>query len=247
MKHIYWLGVVLVVSLGVYFSTHMTVSPESISKVKFAQYSLPEEFGKVIFEELQGEIKSAPLIFLGVTPNKIEDLELWRGFLESNQKPGEKYDVIVVEAMLPSVEIFQNGLHLPVKEDMPRLAEGIKKARKQGLRVAVIAPHIYTSQLIKSNPVDRLKQEFQIQGVSLTVTKFPTTRNEESTFQPACIDSGAQDIAGTSNLGCMIRNMARKTYKNLAADKKKPEPKKYSGLMDQITQQDYLILFNKSY
>lgn len=240
MKYIYWLGAVAVIALGVYFSTQMSVKPQSISKLEFSQFLTPEEFGKTIFETLRREIKAAPVLVLGVTPNQIEDLELWRGFLEANQEKDSKYDVIVVESMLPYVEIFNSGMHLQTKEEMPRLVEGINKARAQGLRVAIIVPNIYASQLIKENPVDRLKEEFKIAVTSLTVSKFPLTRDQEASFSPSCPTGGATDPAGTSALGCMIRDVSRKTYR------KKFEANKYSGFMEQTGAKDFLILFNRN-
>lgn len=240
MKYLYWLAAAFVIAVGIYFSTQFSVQPQSISKISFAQVSTPEDFGKQVFEHLHEEVKKAPVVVLGVTPNQIEDLELWRGFFEANQAPDSKYDVIVVESMLPYVEIFNNGMHLQVKDEMPRLVEGIQKARAQGLRVAVIVPNIYSSQLISKNPVARLKEEFKIDITSFVVSKFPLTREQEEGFEPKCFDGGNVDPAGTSNLGCMIRNLARKTYR------KKIEAGKYSGLMEQTGVKDYLILFNRN-
>lgn len=240
MKYLYWLGAIAVIALGIYFSTQISVQPDTLPKIKFTQVAVPEDLGKEIAEKLEHEIQKAPIVFLGVTPNKIEDLELLRGFLEANQTPGSKYDVIVVEAQLPYVEIFNNGMHLDLKEDLPRLVEGIKKARSQNLRVAIIGPNIYSTQLVKGNPVARLKEEFKLDITSLSVSKFPLTRDQENVFEPKCIDSGEVDPSGTSAYGCMIRQMARKTYKE------KFEANKYSGLMDQTGPKDFTIIFNKN-
>ena len=240
MKYLYWLAALIVIGVGVYFSTHFSIGPETITKIKFAQFSSPEELGKKVFEDLKAEVKAAPIVILGVTPNKIEDLELWRGFFEANQEKDSKYDVIVVESMLPYVEIFNTAMHVPVKEEMDRLVEGIRKAREQNLRVAVIVPSIYSSQLIKSNPVERLKEEYKLDVTSLTVAKFPVTRDQERTFEPKCIDSGEVDPAGTSALGCMIRNTARKSFRQ------KFEAGKFTGTMEQTGAKDFLILLNRN-
>ncbi|MDG0815233.1 hypothetical protein [Bdellovibrio svalbardensis] len=240
MKYFYWLGAAAVIALGIYFSTQISVKPQSLSKLELTQVAVPEDLGKLVFENLRREVKAAPVLMLGVTPNQIEDLELWRGFLEANQEQGSKYDLIVVESMLPYVEIFNNGMHLQVKDEMPRMVEGINKALAQGLRVVIIVPSIYASQLIKSNPVSRLKEEFKVDVTSMSVSKFPLTREQEASFDPACSAGGAVDPAGTSALGCMVRDIARKTYR------KKFEANKYSGLLEQTGAKDYLILFNRN-
>lgn len=244
MKYLYWLGAVAVIGVGIYFSMNISVQPQAVSKIQFSQFSSPEEFGKVVFEKLRLEVREAPLVLLGVTPNMIEDMEFWRGFLESNQEKGYKYDVIVVEPLLPYVELFDSNMRIDIKDEMRRFVEGVKKARAEGLRVAVIVPNIYSSQLIAKNPVDRLKMEFQLDVTSFSVTKFPLTSQQEQTFEPRCImdvDGNKEpDPAGTGSFGCMVLTIARKTYR------KKFEENKYSGLVEQVGPKDYMILLNRN-
>jgi len=240
MKYFYWICATAVLALGIFFATQFSIEPQSIPKIKFSQVHTPEELGKGVFERLRLEIKEAPIVLLGVTPNQIEDMELWRGFFEANQEPGSKYDVIVVEPMLPYVELFSSNMRIDIKEEMPRFVEGVKKAREQGLRVAVIVPNIYSSQLLKKNPANRLKEEYKLDIVSFSVVKFPVTREQEAAFDPPCVFEEGKDMAGTGALGCMIRNIARKTYR------KKFEDNKYSGMMEQTGAKDYLILLNRN-
>lgn len=240
MKYLYWLGAAIVLALGIYLSMQVSVQQQSISKIQFSQYSNAEEFGKEAFEKLKLEVRESPVVLLGVTPNKIEDMEFWRGFLEANQEKGLKYDVIVVEPMLPYVELFDSNMRIDIKEEMLRFVEGIKKAREEGLRVAAIVPNIYSSQLIKKNPVSRLIEEYKLDVTSFSVTKFPVTVEQEESFDPKCVFEEGKDIAGTGGFGCMIISVAKKTYR------KKFEDNKYSGLMEQVGPKDYLILLNRN-
>lgn len=240
MKYTYWIGAIIVLGLGIYLSTAIQVHPETHTKVKFSQVSTPEEFGQTVLAQLNQEIKTAPVVLLGVTPNRIEDVELWRGFLNANQQPGMKYDVVIVEPNLPYVELFEASLRVDIKNEMGRFVEGLNKARAEGLRVAVVVPNIYSSQLLLKNPVARLISEFKLNVLSLTVSKFPVTREQEAAFEPACIIEEGKDREGTGPLGCAIQNMARKTYRQ------KLEPNKLSGMMDQVNPNDFLILFNRN-
>lgn len=240
MKHLYWIGAVAIIALGLYFTMNFSVGPEAIPKIPFTQVSTPEDMGKEILAKLHDEIKNAPVAVLGVTPNKIEDMELWKGFIEANQEVGMKYDVIIVEPMLPYVELFREGVYIAMKDEMSRLVEGINKARSQGLRVAVIVPNIYASQLLDQNPVAKLKADYKLDVTSFAVSTFPVTRGQEQSFEPKCIDSGEVDPAGTSKFGCVVRNAARRTYR------KKLEPNKYSSLVEQLGPKDYLIIFNRN-
>lgn len=240
MKYLYWISAVAVIALGIFFAVNFSIQPQSIPKIKFSQVSTPEELGKGIYERLRLEVKAAPVVLLGVTPNKIEDMELWRGFFEANQEKGSKYDVIVVEPMLPYVELFDSNMRIDIKEEMPRFVDGVKKALSEGLRVAVIVPNVYSSQLLKKNPANRLKDEFKLDVVSFTVSKFPVTREQEEVFDPKCEMDEGRDLAGTGAFGCMVQNIARKTYR------KKFEDNKYSGMMEQTGAKDYLILLNRN-
>lgn len=240
MKYLYWLGAAFVIALGIYLSMQVSVQPKSTSKIQFSQFSTAEEFGKVVFEKLKSDVKSAPVVLLGVTPNKIEDMEFWRGFLEANQEKGLRYDVVVVEPLLPYVELFNSSMRIDIKEEMPRFVEGINKARAEGLRVAVIVPNIYSSQLITKNPASRLKEEFKLDVVSFSVTKFPVTLEQEESFDPRCVFEEGKDFAGTGELGCVILSIAKKTYR------KKFEDNKYSGLMEQTGPKDFIILLNRN-
>ncbi|MEK2689119.1 hypothetical protein [Bdellovibrio sp. GT3] len=240
MKHLYWIVAVALIALGIFAMSKLNVGPETETKIGFTHVSQPEDMGALVFENLQAQLKAAPVIVLGVTPNKIEEMELVKGFIEKSQEAGSKYDLVIVEPMLPYVELFREAVYIPIKDEMPRLVEGIKKAQSEGLRVAVIVPNIYSSQLLEANPVWKLKNEYQLDVTSLSVSTYPVTREQEQHFEPKCFDGGAVDPAGTSAFGCMVRNTARRTYH------KKLEPNKFATLLEQTGPKDYLILFNRN-
>lgn len=240
MKYLYWLTAAAIFALGIYLSSIINVQPQTASKIKFSQFLTAEEFGKQVFEKFKDEIKAAPILFLGVTPNQIEDMEFWRGFLEANQEKGWKYDVIVVEPMLPYVELFASDVRVDINKEMARFADGVIKARDQGLRVAVIVPNIYSAQIIKNNPVNRFMTDYSFKVLSFSVTSFPVTRQQEEEFSPKCIFEEGKDMAGTGAFGCVIQTLAKKTYRM------KFEDNKYSGLVEQMAPQDYVILLNRN-
>lgn len=240
MKYLYWVGAALVVGVGVWLTTLVNPQPVTKNIIPFAQFEAPEDLGKQIYTALQSEVKRAPIILLGVTPNQVEDMEVWRGFLQSNQEAGSKYEIVAVEPMLPYVELFESNLRFNIRDDMPRFVEGVKKALEQGLRVAVLVPNIYSSQLIASNPVERLQQSFETPILSLSIAKFPVTPQQAEVFEPACVLEQGKDPGGTGPLGCMIRKVAKKTYDKKFADNK------YSGLAEKLSPNDYLILFNRN-
>lgn len=240
MKYLYWIGVVAVLAGGLWAASFIGSQPDTVSKVEFVQVETPEQFGAQVFEKIKDKVKASPIAFFGVTPGQIEDLEMWRGFFEANQEPGSKYDVIVVEPMLPYVELFESNMRIDIKEDMARFVEGVNNARKQGLRVAVFVPTIYSTQLLKRNPADRLKSEFKLDFLSLSVVKFPVTREQEASFEPRCEHDDGRDITGTGTLGCLIQEKARRTYLL------KVEDNKYSAFFEQAAENEYLVFLNRN-
>jgi hypothetical protein len=240
MKHLYWIGVVVVIVGGIFIARSINIGPETQTLIPFSQVSTPEEMGQNIFKTLKAEVMHAPFLMLGVTPNAIEDIELWRGFLEAAESAGLKYEMIVVEPKLPYVEIFRSALYIDIKTEMRRFAEGLVAAKDKGLRAIVIVPTIYSSQLLKSNPVDRLQRDFSLPFLSLSATPFPVTKEQELSFDPKCVRGEGVDPEGTSALGCVIASLARATYR------KKFEANKLSTQLEKVGTNDYLVLLNRN-
>lgn len=240
MKYLYGVAAAAVIGLGIFFSMNFKIQERAIPKIKFSQVDTPEVLGKGVFERLRLEIQNAPVVLLGVTPGNVEDMELWRGFFEANNQPGSKYDIIVGDPRLPYLELFHEIVHMDIQEDLGRFVEGLNKAKAEGKRMAVIVPYLYASKLIKKNPANRLKDEFQIETTSFSVVKFPATREQEQSFEPKCELEAGRDLAGTGHLGCLLMEVARKTYR------KKIEAGKYSGMMEMTGTNDYIVLLNRN-
>lgn len=239
MKY-YWLGAAVLVAFGIWLAMTVKIQPQSIPKITFSQVKRPEDLGKGIAQRMVVEVREAPLIFLGVTPNSMEDIELWKGFLQANAEKGSHYDTLIVEGQLPFIEAIPYNVNIDLKNDEQRFVDGVKKALGQGLRVAVIVPTIYSSQLLQDSMASHLKKAYQLDITSFSISKYPLSEEQELNFEPRCAVEERTDTRGTGALGCMIQGMARKTYR------KKLEPGRFSGLMEQTGEKDYLVLFNKN-
>jgi hypothetical protein len=239
-KYLYWTLVGLVAALGLYLIANSSLEPQSVPKIRFSEVETPERFGEAVFQRMREEVREAPLVFLGVTPRHSEDISLWKGFLEAAAKePGYKYDMVVVEPALPFIDQLPYQMKIDIKEETDRFVEGVKNALAKHLRIAVVVPTVYSTQVLKYNPAWILRKDKGLSFTSFSISKFPVTHEQEKVFEPRCsVDS--EDPQGTGALGCMIRAKSRSLYR------KKREPGKYSGLMDQSGEHDYLILFNRN-
>ena len=239
-KYAYWTFVGLVVALGLYLIANSSLEPQSVPKIRYSEVATPERFGEAVFQRMREEVRQAPFVLLGVTPNQSEDIGVWKGFLEAAAKePGYKYDMVIVEPALSYVDQIPYQMKIDMKEEMDRLVEGVNNALAKNLRVAMIVPTIYSTQLLLHNPAYILKNEKGLHVTSFSISKYPVTYEQEKVFEPRCsVDK--EDPQGTGALGCMIRAKSRNLYRQ------KREPGKYSGLMDQSGGSDYLILFNRN-
>ena len=236
MNKIYWTIVALIAVFGISFAVYFGAQPRSIQKIKYSEVSDPAELGKAVYTRLREEIRQAPILFLGVTPDSQEDYIVWRSFLENNQDPGYKYDLVSIEPMLPYKTLIPFGGEIDIKTQGQQLLEGLKNAQASKIRTVFILPSIYISQLIKENPIAMIKKDLNVNLTTIAITKFPRTREDEAGFDPACVTEN--DIRGTGALGCAIFESARKSYR------KKHDPKKYSAILDQVGLSDYLFLIN---
>lgn len=191
-----------------------------------------------IILRLNQEIKGAPLLMLGVTPGRKMDLEVWKAFLEQSQIPELQYQALIVDPELPfASEMFPSAVKLDIKADVARFIEGAKKAREQGLRMAVIVPSIYASQRLQGNPADRIRKESDLTPMSFSIMGFPRSTEQEAAMPIKCV-MGSNDRDGIGAMGCMAEQKARLVYR------KKSKPGFYEGMMDQVGERDYLVLFN---
>lgn len=238
MKYTYWITLSLVVFLGVSASIYMGSKSPNIPLIEYTQVEAPEELGSLIFQGLEVQLSQSPVLFLGVMPNMIEDIEVLKGFFEAVQKKSRKFDIVGVEQNLPYVELLESNLRFDGKEEVDRLFNGIIEAQKQKLRIAVVLPTIYATQILKSNLASKLKER-GLKFTSISIAKYPISKEQEESFDPVCaVEVG--DIKGTGALGCAIREMATKTYLY------KQQANKYSGMMNKIGDTDYLLIFNRN-
>ncbi len=242
MKWFYWSLISVVLLSGIGISVYFGIQPKPVPKISLSGFENPEEMGSSLFKRLRLEIQSMPIVFLGVSPEQKTHYEIWQELLLSANEPGWKYDLIVIEKNLPYIEIFQKNPAFQVeamdlKEDFERLAAGLKKAAAEKKRIAVLAPSIYITSILKGNIADRLKSELDIKGVSFSASTFPLSADQEKNMDIPCILNQA-DRTGVGQFGCFVVNSARPLYR------KKKVVGKYPGAVNQIGAHEYLVIFN---
>jgi hypothetical protein len=238
MKYLYWVAAAIVVVIGVGISVYFGQGTVSLPKITYNHYSDPAKFAEVLILKMSSELKDAPLVMLGVAPGRKIGLEIWKAFLDQTASGELKYPVVIVDPGLPFAnEMFPDAVKMDLKKDFLRFIEGAKNARVQGVRMAVIVPSIYASQLLQGNPADSIKKNSDLKLTSFSVMGFPRAAEQEATMEIRCV-MGQNDRDGEGALGCEAQKKARLLYR------KKSRPGFYEGVMDQVGEKDYLVLFN---
>ncbi len=222
---------------GVASTIYFGLAPKPIPKIKFSLFEEPLKLAQAIELRLQEELKNAPILAFGYQPEKPEQLEILRQFVKINSGAGLKYDVIVADADLGDLGAgFEGAEKLHMKEQLEDLAKGIQAAQAAQRRVLMVMPSSFSSQLLPANVVGQLKQKFQLSITSFSIVELLRSRDSEKTVTIPCfVSDTGQDVLGAGALGCAILQQSRATYR------KKGEPSKKAGMMDQRGLTDYLI------
>ena len=240
MKYLYIFGAVVLVLGGVYISMNLELQSPSQALISYEQVDTPADVGTKLAQKLAPELKSKPFIFFGVTPGQVEDLELVRAFLMETSQQNLAYQMVIAESESPYVDVVQPQVKIDIKSELSRLSSGVQDSLEDGVRVALVGPSVYSSQMLETNPADRLAKQFNLNFISVSITKFPLTAEQSEVFDPPCVGEKGHDHRGTGKLGCAIRQVARRSTRH------KPLPNKYSLMVEKFGTQDYLVLMNKN-
>ncbi len=240
MKKIYAIIIGILSLVALVWVIQLSLEGKPVVKIKLSEFQSTKELSQSILMRLRQEIKDHSILFLGVDPEEPLHLEVWRELLMMDQEPGWKIDEIFVEKGLILPKPLGLGENIiDVKEFESHFKTTWFSESYKNKRVAVIVPNIYSSQLIKDNPAQRLKSNPNESRI-LSLSLVPLSDNTESpeVNRIPCAADGA-DYTGQSPLGCMIRKKAM-FWKRKFAPKKNGS---YLGIVEQVGLHDYLIYF----
>ncbi len=235
-KKIYWALVGLLAICGMAMVIYFGIQPRPIPKIKLSQFETPTVLANSLLLRLREEIQKSPVLFLGVQSERPEQIEVWKQFFIHNQEPGMKYDLIVADQFLPGIDLLEPQEKMASKELATELIAGVEAARAAGKRVAIVVPTFYSAQLIHGNLANIYKQTTGQVPMSLSLSEFPRSREQEKTMLNPCIVAGV-DQTGFGPFGCMLVQTARANYR------KHFQAGKYVGLVDQVGLKDFLVLY----
>jgi hypothetical protein len=237
MKYLYIAFVSLITIAALVWVIQLGIQGKPIVKIKLSEFKSSNEVAESTLMRLRQELKDHSIVFFGLDPEEPEHFLIWAHLVKQAQEPGWRFDEVYVEKDLSvPTNLIPEMKRIDVKEKEAEFKSLWASDAYRGKRVAVIVPHIYASQLIQNNPVQRMKvapEDGKILSISL-VPLAGTPRDPELERLP-CAAEGS-DYTGKSPLGCAIRNKSMFWTKPLKAGVR-------LGVLEQFGLHDYLFFY----
>lgn len=238
MKKIYLTLIGLLSLVALTWVIQLSLQGKPVTKIKLSEFQSPLDLSTSIILRLRQELKDHPIVFLGVDPEEASHIEVWNALIKNLQEPGWKFDEIIMEKGLPFLKPLNMGEKiLDIKENESSLKALWEQENFNNKRIVIIGPSIYSSQLVKDNPAQRLKTNPNDSRIlSLTIVPLSDSTDAIEVNRIPCAASGA-DVTGESPLGCMIKKKAMFWNKKFKYGKNKST----LGIVEQVGLHDYLV------
>ncbi len=242
MKAIYWVVAASVVALGIFISVSLDGAQKTVPKIKLSYFASETEIAESILKRLQLEIGQNNYFWLGLEPEKREQVAVAAAIKSEIEKKNGLFSQIIVDAelRLTSDELKQLGAteNVLLKENLQSVGNVVLGLEKEKKNYLFITASLYTNSFIKENPLHQLKKNFSIHPLTISFGYFAALPNEEKEILFSC---DTEDKSGASNWGCAIVNKARIVRRKFEKDNSKP----WSGLLDLTGETDYMLLLRK--
>lgn len=218
-------------AVGLYFTIELGQHNQFEEKLPLTYFENSQQIIDQIEPILKSVFDTNQILFLGVMADSPKHVELWQNLLKKMSPTIEIiYDTAISPADAPNV--------MDTLNEYNRFAQGLKTLKNSNRKVAVIMPTVYASQILDFSVATRLKYDFQMDILSVIISSFPNKREDEINFKLPCATIQEKDLTGTGELGCVILQRARSTYRKYNGTAQ------MYGLMDLNPPKDYFFLLN---
>lgn len=243
-KSIYVAVVFAIIAVGLVLVLK-TVKPQPVEILKPSLFERPDEIGAVIFRRFYAPLESEKIVVFGAPTAPEWHLDIVRGFLKVAAAEKRPFDVIVAEPQMPPLNtselLTSQGAPIevilaPMNAEIPaEFIDRVQALADQGKRVLVYTAGVFSSHLLKANPLNRLEKMTGKKFFSITSAPLAVRPDQEFLVDPPCVGM-ERDANGTADLGCAILQASRATYrKNLPDDK-------FVSMLNQQGVNDYLLM-----
>lgn len=224
----------LVILAGVAATLKFGVNPKPVDKINLSEFESSTVVANSILMSLRQEMRATPIMILGIDNKDPFHSELLLKLIDMNQEVGSAYQAVVADQSLdlPAGLIAERFSILNEKD---RFLLGIENALSQKIRLLVVVPNTVAASILPSGVSHPLKTKYaEPIFTTLSLSNFPRQREQEPSLTISC-NTGEDDLANTSKVGCLILQKARALYR------KKMKAGSLIGFMIQVGTTDFVM------
>jgi len=241
-KPLFFILLFSIICLVVLMNMNLGESQKTVPKIKLSYFQNNAEYTMAIEQRLQQEIAQSRHVWIGVEPEKNNQLDFALKLKAGIEKIIGKFDKVVVdkELGLPHqvLSMFGDTQEMLVKDRWADLTDFIKTHEDK--KILVITAAIYSTNLIKQNPIDKIKSAVSgYKPLTMSAGRFALSLDDEKSNLFRC---DTEDKTGVGEWGCAVINKARTVKRKVDLKKLKDNPSMVLGLMDLTGENDYMIL-----
>jgi hypothetical protein len=224
----------------VYFSQGQT--QESEPKIKLSYFKSNTEVAEAVYGVLQqDEMHKQNHYWFGIEPMAPGEIAIYKEIKTMIEKGNGPFEKVYVDHELKLTAEEKNILGATaiweIKEDWGGVSKDLQAHADK--KVLVITAAIYSTNMIKLNPISKIKEASGSSPVTLSMGFFAAKTQEESKNIFRCV---TDDAEGVSGWGCVVINKARGQRRKIDVTKIDPPASLITGLMDKTGDKDYMIL-----
>ena len=235
----YWIIVVVVLVTGLTTAIYFGLEGKTVPLIKWSHFSNATEVSDAIQSRMSQELKNYQVYFIGPHPEKPLHVQVAANLAVWLKLQGEAVlitDKIMTEKY-PELQALKPDLILDLGKDRGRFLAGLKEISSTQ-KVIVIAPNIYVTHFLTQSPVSEMQEELKSKKyVVLSFVNFPSSREEEKTFEFPCKTS--ESTATQLDFGCFILGQSRSNYL------KKHIEGKVAGFLNLVRSREYMFFLGK--
>lgn len=238
---LYWVIAVITAAMVVFVYLFISDAPKTLAKIKLSYFTDERELAESITKRLAQEISQKNNYWFGMEPDKTEQIPVLVN-LKNLLEEKSKFEKVFVDSELNlSAEQLANFGQveiLALKENLHQFGDVLVELEKLNKSYLVITAAIYTTSVLKENPLHKLKQKHNFKPMTFSFAYFSTTPVDENKFLFKC---DTEDETGTKDWACLVVSKSRSMRRKIEAN----NPKPWLGLMDLTGETDYMFILKK--
>jgi hypothetical protein len=236
-RKVYWIVMSFLVLLGFGFLLSLSQDPYPRTLIKLTRFENPNQVAESLKQAVQRDLANASVVFIGIEPERPEQVEVFKELLPQLRGQNPNNWTLLMDQSLEIGE-FPEIPRIPTKDDFEGLTHGLQQILQGGSRVMVIAPTVYSVQMIEANLISNFKQRTGLTVLSVSLTDFPRKREQETAMKQKCRVEGV-DQTGVGPFGCVIAQSSRSHYAKAFPSGS------LLGVLNEVGSKDYLLLITR--